>query len=230
MARLASDLDITYNVHLPADLFFGDPDPAVRAKFCETALSFYERTLPLCPTSYVLHLDSRKADGTVEQDGAAWEDRVRESVLRMQTKGMEMRRVAVENLEYPLERVFPFVEAFEMSLCLDLGHLLRYGHDTAQQMSKFLNICSVAHLHGVNNGIDHQGVEHIPPGEWEIICRGLEQYAGVLSIEVFSLKDLSVSVNRILNAVGGSRVTGHGKGLADSRVATRRAERSEERS
>ena len=53
MACLASDLDLTYNVDLPADLFFGDPDPALRRKFCETAFSFYERTLPLAPTSYI---------------------------------------------------------------------------------------------------------------------------------------------------------------------------------
>ena len=87
MARLASDLDLTYNVHLPADLFFGDPDPALRRKFCETAFSFYERTLPLAPTSYILHLDSRKADETVEPDGSAWRDRVCESLQTMQMKG-----------------------------------------------------------------------------------------------------------------------------------------------
>ena len=76
MVRVASDLDLTYNVHLPSDLFFGDPDPALRRKFCETAFSFYERTLRLAPSSYILHLDSRKADGTVEPDRSAWGDRV----------------------------------------------------------------------------------------------------------------------------------------------------------
>jgi len=197
MARLASDLDLTYNVHLPADLFFGDPDPALRRRFCETAFSFYERTLPLEPTSYILHLDSRRADETIEPDGSAWANRVRESLQTMQMKGIELRRIAVENLEYPLQRILPFVEAFDMSFCLDIGHLLRYGHDPAEQAALFLKMCSMVHLHGVDNGKDHTGLDHIPLAEWRIICRALERYDGGVSLEVFSTDDLLVSLNRM---------------------------------
>ncbi len=173
MARLASDLDLTFNVHLPADLFFGDPDPALRGRFCETAFSFYERTLPLAPTSYILHLDSRRADETIEPDRSAWANRVRESLEAMQMKGIELSRIAVENLEYPLQHILPFVEAFDMSFCLDIGHLLRYGHDPAEQTASFLKMCSMVHLHGVDNGKDHTGLDHIPPAEWKVICRAL---------------------------------------------------------
>lgn len=201
MVLLAPDLDLTYNVHLPADLFFGDPDPALRRRFCETAFSFYERTLPLAPTCYVLHLDSRKADGTVGPDRSAWGDRVCESLQTMQMKGMDLRRVAVENLEYPLQRILPFVEAFDMSFCLDIGHLLRYGHDVAEQMTSFLKMSSMVHLHGVDNGKDHTGLDHIPPAELGFICKALEEYEGGLSIEVFSLDDLTVSLNRIKEIV-----------------------------
>jgi sugar phosphate isomerase/epimerase len=201
MARLAVDLDITYNVHLPADLFFGDPDPALRRKFCETAFSFYERTLPLCPTAYILHLDSRRADETVEPDGSAWANRVRESLEIMQTKGIELRRLAVENLEYPLQRILPFAEAFGVSFCLDIGHLLRYGHDAAEQMRSFLKMCSMVHLHGIDNGKDHKSIDHIPPTVWKAICEGLEKYHGGLSIEVFSFDDLTVSLNRMQEMV-----------------------------
>jgi sugar phosphate isomerase/epimerase len=197
MACLASDLDLTYNVHLPADLFFGDPDPALRRKFCETAFSYYERTLPLAPTSYILHLDSRKADETVESDRSAWRDRVGESLQTLQMKGIELRRVAVENLEYPLQRLSPFAEAFNMSFCLDIGHQLRYGHDVAEQMASFLKMSSMVHLHGVDNGKDHTGLDHIPPAEWRVICKALEEYDGGLSLEVFSLDDLTVSLNRM---------------------------------
>ena len=197
MARLASDLDLTFNVHLPADLFFGDPDPALRRRFCETALSFYERTLPLAPTSYILHLDSRRADETIEPDGSAWTNRVRESLQAMQTQGVELRRIAVENLEYPLQRILPFVEAFDMSFCLDIGHLLRYGHDPAEQTALFLEKCSMVHLHGVDNGKDHTGLDHIPLAEWRIICGALESYGGGVSLEVFSIDDLLVSLRRM---------------------------------
>ena len=197
MARLASDLDLTFNVHLPADLFFGDPDPALRGRFCETAFSFYERTLPLSPTSYILHLDSRRADETIEPDRPAWANRVRESLEAMQMKGIELSRIAVENLEYPLQHILPFVEAFDMSFCLDIGHLLRYGHDPAEQTASFLKMCSMVHLHGVDNGKDHTGLDHIPLAEWRIICRALERYDGGVSLEVFSIDDLLVSLKRM---------------------------------
>ncbi len=202
MAALASDFDLTYNVHLPSDLFFGEPDPALRRKFCETAFSFYERTLPLAPTCYILHLDSRNADKTVAPDRLAWRDRVGESLHAMQMKGIELRRVAVENLEYPLQHISPFVEAFDMTFCLDVGHLLRYGHDVAEQMAAFLKMCSAVHLHGVDNGKDHTGLDRIAPSEWGVIRKGLEGYDGCISLEVFSLDELSVSLNRMKEIAG----------------------------
>ena len=91
-----------------------------------------------------------------------------ELLQTMQMKGIELRRVAVENLEIVLQRASsPFAEAFDMSFCLDIGHLLRYGHDVAEQMASFLKMSPVVHLHGVDNGKDHTGLDHIPPAEWE---------------------------------------------------------------
>ncbi len=201
MARIASDLNVSYNVHLPSDLFFADPDPTLRRGFCETALSFYERTLPLAPSGYVLHLDSRKADGTVEPNVSAWGDRVCESLRIMQSKGMELRETAVENLEYPLQRIGPFVKAFNLSICLDIGHLLRYGYDVAEQTTLFFDTITMAHLHGVDNGKDHRGLNHVADVQWRTICKFLEGYRYGLSLEVFSLNDLAASCNRMLEMV-----------------------------
>jgi sugar phosphate isomerase/epimerase len=207
MRLLALDLDITYNVHLPADLFFGDPDAGLRRKFCETAFSFYERTLPLAPSCYILHLDSRKADMAVVTDTPAWEARVRESLETMRTMGIDLRRVAVENLEYPLSRVSPFVEAFDMSYCLDAGHLLRYGHDLAEQTDLFLRKSSMVHLHGVGDGKDHLALDLIPHNQWEVLRRALEGYDGGVSIEVFSLDDLTLSLVRVMEIWGQERIS-----------------------
>jgi hypothetical protein len=57
------------------------------------------------------------------------------------------------------------------------------------------------HLHGVDNGKDHTGLDRIPPAQWGGICKALEQYDGCLCIEVFSLDDLAVSLNRIQEIV-----------------------------
>ncbi|MGA2401516.1 MAG: cobamide remodeling phosphodiesterase CbiR [Syntrophobacteraceae bacterium] len=197
MARVGSDLDITYNIHLPADLFFGDPDPTLREKFAETALRFYERTLSLDPTLYILHLDSRRADGTKEEDQRAWIDRVGESVEGLGCEGLDLHRVAVENLEYPLERVLPLVERSGMTFCLDIGHLLRYGYDVETVIEAFLEKSSMVHLHGVNCGADHVGIEWIPQEKWETISRALQNYCGGVSLEVFALADLASSLQRM---------------------------------
>jgi sugar phosphate isomerase/epimerase len=203
MARLATESDLTYNVHLPGDLFFGDPDPAWRRQFCDTALRFYERTLPLNPTWYILHLDSRKADGQVEEDQNAWHDRVRESLESLGRQGLDLRQVVVENLEYRLERLLPLAAIFDLAFCLDIGHLLRYRHDVAEQLQSFLPKSPMVHLHGVRDGIDHLGLDHLAPKEWGCICQALREYRGGVSLEVFSLEDLIPSLERIQELVRG---------------------------
>jgi sugar phosphate isomerase/epimerase len=203
LASLAEDSDLTYNVHLPADVFFGDPEPALRQAFCGTVLNFYERTLALNPTAYILHLDSRKANGEVEADGAAWHQRVHESLDNLQVQGMDLTRVVVENLEYPLDRIAPVAETFGMDLCLDIGHLLRYGHNLGQQLEAFLPRSTMVHLHGVKDGVDHLGLDHIPQPTWNIIRRALQEFRGGVSLEVFSMDDLVPSLQRIQELITG---------------------------
>ena len=65
-----------------------------------------------------------------------------------------------------------------MDLCLDIGHLLRYGHDPGEQLEAFLPKSAMVHLHGVNDGQDHLGLQHIPPQTWDIICQALKEFRG----------------------------------------------------
>jgi sugar phosphate isomerase/epimerase len=204
MVRLSSDFDLTYNVHLPGDLFLGDPNPTLRREFCATAVRFYEQTLPLDPTSYVLHLDSRSADGTIEKDQGVWQGRVSESLETMRAQGIDLSRMVVENLEYPLERLSSLAVGFDLGFCLDVGHLLLYRHDVGKHIRSFLPKSAMVHLHGVNDGHDHRGLDHIPSQAWNTICRGLKEYRGVVSLEVFSLEDLIPSLERIEEIIKGA--------------------------
>lgn len=198
MRQAALDLDLKYNVHLPGDVFLGDPDPLLRQKFRETILRFYERALPLDPTAFILHLDSRNANGSRREDWNAWVERTWDSIDKVVQSGVDPHRVAVENLEYPLEIISPIVESFEMTFCLDIGHLMRYGYDLAEQMRLFLGRSSAVHLHGVrDDGVDHVGVQWIPPREWQLILDSLRSYRHCVSLEVFSLDDLVLSLGRI---------------------------------
>ncbi len=197
LAARAAELELTLNVHLPGDLFFADPDPGRCQQFCDMVLRFYDRTLPLEPTAYILHLDSRWADGTVEREEATWQQRMAAALVCLQNRGLDLRRVLVENLEYPLGRLQPLVEAFNLGLCLDIGHLLRYNHDVASHLDDFLEQCPMVHLHGVNNGEDHLGLHHLSEELWALIRRQLAGYRGTVLLELFSLSDLLPSLARI---------------------------------
>ena len=195
--RVARELDLTYNVHLPTDLFLGDPDPRVRERACRTVLRFYGRTLGLDPTVYILHLDPRSPNGREDPDEEGWLDRTRRSLQALLGEGMDAGRLAVENLSYPLERIRPLVEEMGMGYCLDVGHLLRYGFPVRHHFRTFLGRTSMIHLHGVQDAVDHRGLEWISPRDWDTIREALAGYRGGVSLEVFSVEDLSTSLSRM---------------------------------
>jgi sugar phosphate isomerase/epimerase len=197
LSQVARDLRLTYNVHLPSDLYLGARDPAVRGHACETTCRFYERTLPLNPMAYILHLDLREADGRADPDLEGWLARSGDSLGRLVERGMVPGRVAVENLSYPLGWIEPMVDEMGMSYCLDVGHMLRYGVDMIQHLHAYLPRTSMIHLHGVCNGTDHRGLEWIPSREWEAVCGALEGFDGGVSVEVFSEADLRSSLERM---------------------------------
>ena len=197
MKHLAADFDLVYNVHLPTDVFPGDAAPLSRDRFQEIILRFIDRTSPLDPTVFILHCESRNADGQRCTDRNAWMNRTAESLERLVRNGVDPRRIALENLEYAPEMILPLAERFGMSLCLDIGHLLRYGHSLSDRIPLLLEKTSMVHLHGVKDGRDHLGIQWIPEETWNLIHRALQgSFTGGVSVEVFSLKELVPSLHR----------------------------------
>jgi sugar phosphate isomerase/epimerase len=170
---------------------------ARREKACETALRFYQRTLPLQPTCYILHLEWNENQVSKKQHRGDWLRRLNQSLEFMVASGLDPRLIAVENLAYPLEWVRDLVEAMGMSFCLDMGHLLRYGYELREYFDTFLGRTSMVHLHGVRDGVDHRGLEFISKDDWALIVQAIETYGGGLSVEVFSLDDLRASLVRL---------------------------------
>lgn len=196
MRRLASELDLVYNVHLPSDVFLGDREPGVREQSVRTIRRFIERTSLLAPTAFILHCESADSDGERNTDMEAWQDRVSGSLDSLVRSGIEPHRIALENLDYPPEQVLPLAERFGMRLCLDIGHLLHRGHKL-DGIRLYLEKSSMVHLHGVKNGKDHAGAQWIPEETWALIRGALFQsFRGGVSLEVFSLKELVPSLLR----------------------------------
>ena len=108
--------------------------------------------------------------------------------------GIETRRISIETLGYPFEWIEDIVRKFDFSICLDVGHLLVNGLDLPLYFRKYLSDTSIIHLHGVENGTDHLGVDKLENGIIDRILSQLQHYRGIVSIEVFSFDDLKRSL------------------------------------
>ena len=198
MRHLAAEFDLVYNVHLPTDLFPGAEDPFLRERFQQRVLRFIDGTSSLDPTVFILHCESTNAGGQRDTDLNAWTDRIAGSLENLVGAGVDPHRVALENLKYIPEKILALAEHFGMSLCLDIGHLLRCGHSLADRIQPLMESSSMVHLHGVKNGRDHSGIHWIPPETWDLIHRVLrESFTGGVSLEVFSLEELAPSFHRM---------------------------------
>jgi len=185
---------VDFNVHLPVDIFLGDESEEVRSKGVSIVKRVIERTLCLNPSVYILHFDQRNKNGQNESDVETWQSRIIRSVEEMIQNGMEPNRIAIETLGYPFEWIEDIVKRFGFSICLDMGHILIHGQNLRLYLKKYLREASIIHLHGFKNGIDHLGIERLPEPTLKLILSHLRYYNGIVSIEVFSIKDLKSSL------------------------------------
>lgn len=201
MASLARAHNLGYLVHLPTDVFLGDPEPKVRESSRETILRFYERTVTLDPRSYILHLERKRPDGTAVSRWYPWRQRIWESLEKLAQEGVKLDLLALENLDYGVGFLARIAEETGTALCIDVGHLLRYGYSVEEELQPFLRRCTVLHLHGVRGNLDHRGLDAIEGSLWESIRRGLLDFSGSVCVEVFSLEDLQMSLKRIRDEI-----------------------------
>ena len=186
--------EVDFNVHLPIDIFLGDKNEEVRFKGISVVKKVIERTLCINPSVYTLHLDLRKSDGQQERDINAWKSRIIRSIEEMVEYGIEPKRISIETLSYPFEWIEDIVKGFGFSICLDIGHMLIYGQDFRGYLDKYLPQTSIIHLHGFQNGVDHLGIDRLDGRIVDLILSKLQNYTGILSIEVFSFDDLKNSL------------------------------------
>jgi sugar phosphate isomerase/epimerase len=199
LARLARDSGLSYTVHLPLDLRLGAEGEAQHVSL-EKAKKVIERTRPLSPWAYVVHLDGHEARHyTNPEDLLAWQDQAVRALELVAGWAGSLELLAVENLEsYPPDFNFPVLERIPVSVCLDIGHLWRDGHDPLVWMQTFLPRARVIHLHGIGER-DHQSLALMQPGQVDALFGHLllKGYAGVLTLEIFSEPDLMTSLRTI---------------------------------
>jgi len=183
-----------FNVHLPMDVYLGDQRRTVRSEGVRTVRKFIERTSLLSPSLYTLHFSLKDEEGHDAPDLGLWKEYVRESAEDILGCGIDPSLISIETLGYPYEWIEETVRTFGFSICLDLGHLLNRGFDLRGHLDRYLAETSVIHLHGLQNGMDHLGIDKLGEETLDLILSYLRRFKGVLSIEVFAFDDLKNSL------------------------------------
>ena len=195
LGQLSRQFDLSYNVHLPTDVSITDPDHARQKNAVETLVRVIELVQPLVPSALVLHLPFD--DTLSEQNISIWRDRVYRNLKKVLPAVNNNRLIAVETLDYPLELVADILVDLEISICLDLGHLMVYDYDVLAVYNQYEAVTSVIHLHGVENHFDHTTLERLSDESFSAVRQVLARFTGVVSIEVFSFENLDSSLKHL---------------------------------
>ncbi len=190
LALLGAKHGLSYTVHLPLDLRMVGKANRLHHSL-EKARKVIERTAPLIPWAYVLHLDGKES-----YDYEAWVEQAVRSLELVGSWAGDPGLLAVENLEkYPLDFIDPVLARVPVSRCVDVGHLWLEGHDPLAYLDKALPRTRVVHLHGIGTR-DHQSLAHQAPEQVEAVLNWLREssYAGVLTLEVFGQDDFESSL------------------------------------
>jgi len=186
---LAEEHGLTYTVHLPTDLALGAASRAERQEGIGEMLRLMAQLAPLGVLSFDLHL-VREPD----LSEAAWLDNLAASLEKLSgALGDEKRLVGVENIEYPFGLVAPLVAEYGFGVCLDLGHLVHYGHDLEEGLA-LLPKASHLHYHGVRGGKDHQALHDAEQARMMGARLADAGYDGVVTLEMYSIEKLKASL------------------------------------
>ena len=191
--RLATELKVEYDVHLPIDISISDQDTQNQRHALKTLNQIFERVSPLAPSTYCLHLPYNEADFE-SHSIKKWHARVRSNLEKLLDTGVDAGRITIENLNYPIDLIADIALELNFSICLDLGHLLYHGYDATDAFNRYFSKIPVMHLHGVEKNQDHVSLDRLSEKRFHPIMEILKRFAGVVSLEVFSFDDLNASL------------------------------------
>jgi sugar phosphate isomerase/epimerase len=197
LADISKQRGLSYNVHLPIDIFLGDPDPTIRQYGTAVVQDLINLTQQLRPSTYTLHFSLKGPDGRAYADIDQWRRHLSKSTEEILRAEVAPRQISVENLGYPLELAEEVIKDFDLSVCLDIGHLMMYKRSVLDYAKRHLTRATIVHLHGVRSGRGHLSLEVLDEKRMRTISSILDTFRGTVSIEVFSFDDLATSLERM---------------------------------
>jgi sugar phosphate isomerase/epimerase len=205
LSHLARDYNLTYNVHLPTDVSISDPKLEKQRLAVDTILNVGELLAPLSPTAFSLHIPYSKKSFS-ENAVKSWQSCVFRNLEKILAGGIPAESIVVETLDYRFDLLDGVIADLNLSVCLDLGHLLVHGYHLNALFNKYADRTSMIHLHGVKNGHDHLALNKLSDESMEPVLEILRQFTGSVSLEVFSFDDLKTSLQFLENHWGKSKM------------------------
>jgi sugar phosphate isomerase/epimerase len=190
---LAKKIGLSYNLHLPTDISIADPDPQRRQRATEIMVQIINRVVPLCPSTHTLHLPYTENSFAADKV-RRWRDRIYTSLEKILTSGIRGDSISIETLNYPLDLVAEVVADMDLTICMDLGHLILNGDDIERGFRKYRGDIAIIHLHGIENGRDHLSLDRLSEKYLGPVLQILNQFNRSLSLEVFCFDDLAASL------------------------------------
>ncbi|MBF0573787.1 MAG: sugar phosphate isomerase/epimerase [Desulfamplus sp.] len=125
-----------------------------------------------------------------------WREYVKDSLQLLSSSLSDPSIISIETLDYPFEYIGDIVESCKMSVCIDAGHLIKYGYSIEKLFAKYKAIVPIIHLHGVEfpSLKDHQPLGKTPSHILEPTMNVLKNFKGVVSLELFNYEHLSKSL------------------------------------
>jgi sugar phosphate isomerase/epimerase len=135
LATLKEKIGISYTVHLPLwSVEPSTPLTPVREGSVRAVIDTIRATAPLAPETYVLHatgtLASEFYQKKLSKAGKSlilgiFQSNARESLKTILAEtGIPSRQLAIETIEFPFELTLELAEELDLSMCLDVGHVL----------------------------------------------------------------------------------------------------------
>ncbi len=171
LITLKNEHALTYSVHLPLwSIELSSPNEHIRSASINCLLETINLTKPLNPDCWVIHatgalateffhmkMPSYLKDVVITQFTLNACRSIEEIIDRT---GINPRKLAIENVEFPFKEFFEGVEELDVSICFDTGHLLA-GYSGDWDIIDFLETYQdriiELHLHdGKKPGVDHQ--------------------------------------------------------------------------
>jgi len=188
---------LSYTVHLPLGLLLGAMDDEERRSSVNKALRIVALTSPLNPVAYVVHFEGERRGPLPSENMTGWTKGLRASVADLLDTGIQSHFFCVETLDYPFALVDPVVYEFDLSVCLDIGHILLKGYPLDAYLAKYHDRIRVFHAYFIRENEDHRDLGSLRDSDLALLFGHLQSCRSsppVLTLEVFDENDFRLSL------------------------------------